>query len=482
MMVDNTQTVGRGRGVLSVLIVSEVLYVFSQFVGIFEHPYIGDLCFLFICSFLVCIVTIIIVSSLKKWSSNGFLLGVVLVPFILFYERFHSIIAYYATPLSRIRYVLPTYSLMILFISIIILRVESKRLIKKLSFYLLCVFLVLAVFSLFGVSSKNPIKYDRPVGMTGGGHPIVSVSINYSPDIYYIVLDSYTSSENLKKYWQFDNNEFESEITNLGFSIAHNSKTFYYATQVSIDSSLNMTNDRKLLSMSRSAIFADINQSCVVSALQARGYRTINYSLFKIAGVDRYYDFFEDKSAVTWGAFVVLAASESIVGGVISAIRYFSADIGKMNLDIFNRIPQVRQSLGTDNSPLFTYAHIMCPHGPYCFDSNGALIPYFSRKLFSESAYLEQVKGTNRLVLDCVQKILSNYSENRKPIIIVQGDHGYRYLSNANDKNDERWGIFNAFYLPGGGNINIYKDVSPYNSFRIIEDTYFNASLDLLPD
>ena len=32
-----------------------------------------------------------------------------------------------------------------------------------------------------------------------------SIKLEQKPDIYYIILDSYTSSESLKKYWNFDN-------------------------------------------------------------------------------------------------------------------------------------------------------------------------------------------------------------------------------------------------------------------------------------
>ena len=59
-------------------------------------------------------------------------------------------------------------------------------------------------------------------------------------DIYYIILDSYTSSDSLKQYLNFDNSEFNNFLMKKGFYIANKSRPNYLITYLSIPSSLNM--------------------------------------------------------------------------------------------------------------------------------------------------------------------------------------------------------------------------------------------------
>jgi hypothetical protein len=60
-------------------------------------------------------------------------------------------------------------------------------------------------------------------------------------------------------------------------------------------------------------------------------------------------------------------------------------------------------------------------------------------------------------------------------VIIIQGDHA---LAGAKD----RFGILNAYYLPGINKDILYPTISPVNSFRIVFNQYFGAKLPLLPD
>ncbi|MFC1760292.1 hypothetical protein ACFLZD_02085 [Candidatus Neomarinimicrobiota bacterium] len=46
----------------------------------------------------------------------------------------------------------------------------------------------------------------------------------------------------------------------------------------------------------------------------------------------------------------------------------------------------------------------------------------------------------------------------------------------------ERFGIFNAYYLPAGGRELLYDSITPVNSFRLVFDFYFNTNCGLLND
>ncbi len=52
----------------------------------------------------------------------------------------------------------------------------------------------------------------------------------------------------------------------------------------------------------------------------------------------------------------------------------------------------------------------------------------------------------------------------------------------ANTDLKERMSILNAYYFPGQKYQGLYGRISPVNSFRVVLNTYFGATLELLPD
>ena len=71
------------------------------------------------------------------------------------------------------------------------------------------------------------------------------------------------------------------------------------------------------------------------------------------------------------------------------------------------------------------------------------------------------------------------------PIIVVQGDHGFR-LFEAPKPDDtclvESFAILNALRLPGVPSERLYDSISPVNTFRLIFDSYFGTELGHLED
>ena len=65
-------------------------------------------------------------------------------------------------------------------------------------------------------------------------------SFDYTPNVYYIILDAYTSSKVLKDVFDFDNQDFISQLNARGFRVAENSHSNYANTYLSLTSSLNM--------------------------------------------------------------------------------------------------------------------------------------------------------------------------------------------------------------------------------------------------
>ena len=65
-------------------------------------------------------------------------------------------------------------------------------------------------------------------------------SLDYTPNVYYIILDEYASSKVLKDIFDFDNQNFISQLSARGFHVTENSHSNYANTFLSLTSSLNM--------------------------------------------------------------------------------------------------------------------------------------------------------------------------------------------------------------------------------------------------
>lgn len=110
--------------------------------------------------------------------------------------------------------------------------------------------------------------------------------------------------------------------------------------------------------------------------------------------------------------------------------------------------------------------------------------------------YLDQISYLNSQLLQIVDNITKN--SKTAPIIVIQADHGSEFLlyqksaiaadgvpiwpqDASGEMLRERFGIFNAVYLPN--NENIFEQIkTPVNTFRFIFNKYFSTSYEMLPE
>ncbi|MBU2444072.1 MAG: hypothetical protein KJ666_00675, partial [Bacteroidetes bacterium] len=91
--------------------------------------------------------------------------------------------------------------------------------------------------------------------------------------------------------------------------------------------------------------------------------------------------------------------------------------------------------------------------------------------------YLEQLKYTNKLLIETLNSIL--FSAEEPPIIVVQGDHGFRAFENE-DKNEIESSVLNCYYFPDRDYSSLADSSKTINTFRVIFNKYFNQKLELL--
>ena len=127
----------------------------------------------------------------------------------------------------------------------------------------------------------------------------------------------------------------------------------------------------------------------------------------------------------------------------------------------------------------------MCRHCSFVFDADGNPVAptVWQTDTNQEGKWLNQITFINKQVEVVINDILSK--SETPPIIILQGDHGFRFYS-LDDPMEERlrrsFEELNALYLPAGGNAAVYESISSINTFRVIFNFYFDANLELLPD
>ena len=118
----------------------------------------------------------------------------------------------------------------------------------------------------------------------------------------------------------------------------------------------------------------------------------------------------------------------------------------------------------------FVYAHFYSTHQPYVFKSDGSLLWPINE---DNDGYVDAVNFTAYRILQVIDHILRDSPQ--PPVIIIQADHGYGEGMN-------KYKILNAYYLPNGGDQEIYPTITPVNTFRVVLDRYAGGKFGFLPD
>jgi hypothetical protein len=302
-----------------------------------------------------------------------------------------------------------------------------------------------------------------------------SADATEKPDIYFILLDGYTGFSGLKKLWDYDNNELKSFFTENNFFFPQNGRCVYNVTNYSMASTFNMTE----LIYSRDDLYSKgnylllahfIKHNPAVKFLYKSGYNFYNFSFWDINDKNKFY---EDIYFLRRGN---IYQARTLYGHLYEIYNEKFADMAEINPEIFNRVKEIHQSSG--DKPKFIYAHITMPHPPYYFDADGNRKDYaYSGDQKDKHKYLEQLKYTNKLLINTLSSILN--SDKPKPVIIVQGDHGFRSYE-GKDKRDIEYSVLNCFYFPDKDYSMMNDSLKTINTFRIIFNKYFNRNFELI--
>jgi hypothetical protein len=325
------------------------------------------------------------------------------------------------------------------------------------------------------------------------------------PDIYYIILDMYTRQDAMQINLGYDNSPFLSALEQRGFFVATCSQSNYPSTYPSLTSSLNM-NYLSTLSKDFSPpnkeiddLYPFLQENAVRLALKNLGYKIVGFESGFSPDQFQDADYYFSPQNDIWGELTLggLNPLESILMQNSAGLVLYDYSLSHPTIRPFfdysyitfrnrmlfemDKLPDLTSIPG----PKFTFVHLIAPHNPFAFGPNGEVIvrqtpftlnndrdaqamPDFTRGYIGEVTYLDE------RFLSIVDQIMKKSAT--PPIIIIQGDHGIPRIPKWNMAN------LNVYYLPEGGEQNLYPSISPVNSFRVIFNTYFGAHLNLLKD
>ena len=309
------------------------------------------------------------------------------------------------------------------------------------------------------------------------------------PDIYYIIVDGYARKDSLERVLHFDNSEFISSLQERGFYVSDKAHSNYCHTHLSLPSSLSMQYLPVETANYEGNFVLDVREmhkwtkNCLVAQrLRRLGYRYRHAgSGFYFYRVDESADenLVYDKGSSDYLLEFVYTTAMGPVLGKASLLR-FVFDYANFHEHQFKNIPRPKNN----SAPLFTFAHICCPHPPYVFNRHGRRTDTRPNKN-DAAAYVEQLQYLNGRLLEMIDEI--DRTSGNDAVIIIHADHGtwfwgYTPETPTRDQLFERMSILAAYRYPPEAEAELYSTITPVNSFRVLFNNLFGDSLPLLKD
>ncbi|OQP54241.1 hypothetical protein A4H97_22350 [Niastella yeongjuensis] len=476
----------------SVLIIIFFLtHGYSEYIGLIPF---GDMLYYFAIQLLVASLFFLLFLGLLRSAGKAGILTTLVLLFSLFYGAIADSLKVlpFLGVLSHYRYL---FSIFI--IGIIILFIYLKRspgTFQRATVYLNCVFTFLIIYDIGFILLQGSSA--AHVASNGTGINDKHGEQRKRPDIYFLIMDEYSGSGTLRRYFNYDNSAFEHNFKQQGFYVAASPQCNYTMTVYSIASTLSMDYLGWLPKGQESA--ADnarankvISDNKVVGFLKQNGYEIHNYSIFDIGEQPSQFDpglFSFRLKLIT--SKTLLSRMDKDMSWILRVylghtFSWVEDDLRQRFRDGNERIINLTKSAASTTSgrPKFVYAHLMMPHKPFLYDSLGRGMSMdmdtTSNSNAENNAYLQYLVYSNKVVTGLVNELLKKTKG--EAVIIVMSDHGYRSLF-VNGKSIEPVNNFNAVYLPEHDYSRFYESISNVNQFRVVFNSLFKSDLPLLPD
>lgn len=403
-----------------------------------------------------------------------------------------------ALPIARYRLLLPLFAgALVLFASL--LKRSSSPFLKSVV-YLKWLTVVCLVWELGhgisqGLSSpKKSLVKDQQESIYRALQ-IKPTASSQLPHVIWLILDMYPSSASLQEAWQFSN-PLDDWLRQQGFFVARHAQSSYNYTPFSISAELNMhafddyTQGDAVQAKDQVSAILRMKSNPVFRFFQDQQYRIDNYSLFDYAASPtRGWTFFGDLPERLLNDRTLLASLKRDIGWKLDRSLLKTTEEND-SIQIHREVDRTHAryqeliqnwqgslvSIKDAQQPVFSVFHVMLPHEPFLYDSSGALI-YRSYNT-DPSDFIGQVMHTNVLLKEWIRQCLA-LQDQRRLLLIVQGDHGYKYEEEDRRFTTESNRILLAVYDSQQQYDQWTEEVNGTDLFRILLNQYFGQHLPL---
>ena len=461
------------------------------FIGNIEQLYLADLV---LPTLLILIPTILLwigfTFFFKSSTKSGLIVSLMLVLFFSYgtiFTKLNEIIVNFQ--ISNTFFILPFLGIFILGF---LYCFKTKRKLNNIT-----TILNVVVITLVAVTLTQLIGYDFNPSYIFEDDIDISTqfrltdSLGEYPDIYYIILDEYAGSKILNDTFDYDNSEFIDYLHTSGYTVPLETQSNYVVSFLSLSSSLNMqyvnfyADEIGIDSKDRRLPYNLFHNNRLMQILESNGYSTINFdsnwgptNAIKIADQNLC-----EQNPVFNSELFTTVLGNSMLKPIY--VDLFLPTERERVLCIFSELPEIQFQ---SKKPIFVLAHIMLPHGPYVWGPNGEHRKIDSLSMLdveeNKKGYLDQLKFTNKMVQEMIEKIMDE--KKRPKIIIIQSDHGAAIpldWENPTEKmKHDRLSNINYILLPDKNENPLYNTTTPVNTFRVLFNDYFNTNFEILED
>jgi len=457
-----------------IFILNELRFVFFEYISTTTYNKIVFISIIFFSDLIIFVIC-------KLFIKNKIKAGILSILPLLFFNHYFVIFNYFLKfeivleIFNSIHTKIHWFILLILAIletGIFLLIRKTKISFRYFNFYLNIIFIIFLFIEVYKYMSINQYHIQFVNNDINEKKVDLKKPEQGFPDIYFIIYDSYNNYHSLKKYWGYDNSYLKNYLVSMGFWFSEKSQCNYNQTEYSVSSTINSSYldipnlDEKIKRINKIELIDLIRNNKIIRVLKKYKYNFKEFSLFKHKNIS-YFNYF-DVENLFYRTFIYLM-QEKIFG--VSKPDYLKTN------DIKNSIFKTNK----ENNPFFVYVHFPIPHYPYFFDSNGNKITDLNKNFnrTNKFYYLSQLKYTNSVIKEVTENIIKH---DKNSIIIIQGDHGFRFLTSemASDIDDEGFSILNAIYLPDSNYVGFPDTMNAINTFRYIFNNYFDTKLKIL--
>lgn len=364
-------------------------------------------------------------------------------------------------------------------------RVENAR-----SFFL--VFLLIATalptarYILFEVR-----QFVTSVTSDTSGQAPVGARFDLTPDVFFLIMDSYPRNDTLKQFFDHDDSEFLDALRARGFIVNEDFNANYPSTFLSLSSVLEMdyvATPEEIFENRDPYIAAIVGSGRVQEHFRSAGY-LIAHGSYKVTagGCQGNEDYCVDKGlGATFGEIEYGILSLTPIAALLSRAQFLG--LPPQTLDQYiNAVSSV--PLQDD---VFYFIHSNPPHPPFfltedCIDGAVSSIEATESDPTMKTAFAHSVDCSGQGAIKLIDHVLS---ENPDALIILQSDHGSSSTVDwtvpavqwSEEQAEERLASLSAIRAPARCEETVKGLRSSVNTFRVVIACLENRQPDLLAD